>query len=81
MLNWVLSVAKRMLWKARYEILYDKKRITSGLIKIRIIQQMKLKLATDKKFFTNIQFVKLYEGTENTMWNINGNKFETLDTG
>lgn len=26
MFNWVLAAAKRMLWKARCEILYDKKK-------------------------------------------------------
>lgn len=68
--NCVISIVKRVLWKARCETVYDKKRITPGLVKLRILDDIKWKIMADRNCFSGLQFTKFYSGTRGTVWDI-----------
>lgn len=77
--NYMISSVKRHLWKTRCEVLYEKKRVTPGLVKLRIIDDLKRKIQSDHKTFTASQFDKLYSNTVGAIWNGNTALIEILN--
>lgn len=76
--NCVLSIVKRHIWKARCAILYDRKRITPGLLKTRVVETIRRKIQADIKALTPSQFEKLYQNTKGVVWNENADSIEIL---